>query len=497
MSYLRRLAKETVIYGGSSVLVRVLHYLLITPYLTYILANASYGVHSLYYALAALLMIIYTFRFETAFFRFGNNKEELGRSFSTASIFLLVLAVLFTALLFWQSETVAASLTSPEDARFVKWFAIIVAADALSAIPFARLRLENRPIRFAAVKTMSMVINLALVLLLIEVWPLTEDVFPGLHAYFNPDYKLDYVFLANLGASVITIILLSPYYFKMSWHFDYGLWKRMFRYALPLLIVGIAGTINLVFDRFFLKWLLPGTELENEAQVGVYTACLRIAVLMNLMTQAYNYAAEPFFFKQITALDAKEKYARTTQAFSLISSMAVLAIALNLDWIKYIIHESKWGALELVPVFLLAYFFLGLYYNFSIWYKVTDRTGIGALISIVGAIITIVLNVYLIPLIGLWGAAVATLACFSILAILTYAVGQFYYTINYKVFRISAYLLSAVAFYAIAYWSDQWGWNHIALAIFKMTLLLIYIFMWIFLERKEYAFLWSRFRRKG
>ena len=234
--------------------------------------------------------------------------------------------------------------------------------------------------------------------------------------------------------------------------------------------------------------------MENEAQVGVYTACLRIAVLMNLMTQAYNYAAEPFFFKQITALDAKEKYARTTQAFALVSSIAILAIALNIDWIKYIIHESKWGALDIVPLFLLAYFFLGLYYNFSIWYKVTDRTGIGAIISVVGAIITIVLNMYLIPSIGVWGAAIATLSCFFALAVITYGVGQFYYKIEYKVIRIFFYLLTAILFFGIGHWVDSFDWSTMAQAVVKITLLLLYIVLWVYWERKEYAFLWRRFQ---
>jgi O-antigen/teichoic acid export membrane protein len=281
----------------------------------------------------------------------------------------------------------------------------------------------------------------------------------------------------------------------MHWKFDFGLWKRMFRYAMPLLVVGVAGTINLVFDNFFLMWLLPGTEVENAAQVGIYKACMRIAILMNLITQAFNYAAEPFFFKQIAATDQKVKYARTTQAFALVSSITILAIALNIDWIKYLIAENKWGALELVPIMLLAYFFLGLQYNFAVWYKVTDRTFIGAMIAIVGAVITIVGNIWLIPLIGIWGSAIATLSCFAVVAILTYIIGQYHFKVRYKIGKIAMYLLSAIVVFGFAKIIDHAEWSLIATIIAKCTLLLLYIAAWIFAERKEYAFLLSRFTR--
>jgi O-antigen/teichoic acid export membrane protein len=493
MSYLKRLAKETAIYGGSSILARVLNYLLLSSYLTYKLENLAYGVHSIYYALAALLIIVYTFRFETAFFRFGSKKGQLERSFSTASIFLLGLALSFTLLLIWQSEPIAEVLTFREDARFVRWFALIIAADALAAIPFARLRLENRPIRFAIIKSFSVLMNILLVLFLLEIWPHWDLSGWGLPGY-HEEWILDYVFLANLGASMITIFWLSPLYVQSRWVFDMKIWKRMMRYAWPLLIVGMAGTINLVFDKMLLKWLLPYSDEENIAITGVYAACMRIAILMNLVSQAYNYAAEPFFFKEFGSLDAKEKYARTAQAFALIAAFSVLAIALNLDWIKYLISPDKWGDLALVPVALLAYFFLGMYYNFSVWYKVTDHTLIGAGIALIGAIITIGVNFLLVPIIGSWGAVLATLSCFAMISVLTYLLGQRYYPVPYPVGKMVLYILTAAAVFGLSLWVDHLSLHVYLKVSIKVCLLFLYGIGWLFAERHQYAFLWKNFR---
>ncbi len=481
MSYLKTLAKETVIYGGSSILARALQFVLLTPYLTRKLVNLDYGRHAIYYAFAAVLIILYTFRFETAFFRFGHKEKSLERSFSTGAIFLLFLSVGFTILLWINAESIAATFTLQEDARYVKWFALIITADALAALPFARLRLENRPIRFAIIKTFSMLINIIGVLLLLEVWP-SLDFLPQLQELYNAEIILDYVFLANLVASVSTLLLLSPYFLKTHWIFDFGLWKRMMAYSWPLLVVGLAGTINLVFDSFFLSWYLPGSDENNIAETGVYKACMRIAILMNLISQAYNYAAEPFFFKQIDAKDAKEKYARTAQAFAWVGCFSILAIALNLDILKYLIDDSKWGALNLVPLMLLAYFFLGMYYNFAVWYKVSDKTKYGAVIAAIGAIITLVGLRILIPIMGSWGAVLTTFCCFTVLAVLTLVWGRRHYPIPYKLTRMSHYLLSAIGLFLLSLAFENIGLHAFYLWLFRSLLLVAYVLIWIRLE---------------
>lgn len=371
--------------------------------------------------------------------------------------------------------------TLKADARYVRWFALIIAADALAALPFARLRLENRPIRFAVIKTFSMLVNIVGVILLLEVWPALHFL-PELQALYKPDIILDYVFLANLIASVATLVLLSPYFFKTDWVFDLSLWKRMLAYSWPLLIVGLAGTINLVFDSFFLSWFLPGTEEENIAITGVYKACMRIAILMNLISQAYNYAAEPFFFKQIDASDAKEKYARTAQAFAWVGCFTILAIGLHLDIIKYLIDDSKWGLLHLVPLMLLAYFFLGMYYNFAVWYKVSDRTRYGAVIASIGALITLLGLRFLIPVLGPLGAVLTTLFCFIALASLTYVWGRRFYPIPYKIRRMAHYLLSAIALYLLSIAFESIAPSASILWLFRLSLLVAYVWIWVHLE---------------
>jgi O-antigen/teichoic acid export membrane protein len=481
MSYLRTLAKETVIYGGSSILARALQYVLLTPYLTRKLVNLDYGRHAIYYALAAVLIILFTFRFETAFFRFGHKQDQIERSFSTAAIFLLALALAYTTLLWFNAEHIAGLFTLEADARYVRWFALIIAADALAALPFARLRLENRPIRFAVIKTFSMLVNILGVILLLEIWP-TINIFPEIQAAYNPSIILDYVFLANLIASVATLMLLSPYFFQTKWTFDFALWRRMLAYSWPLLIVGLAGTVNLVFDSFFLSWFLPGTEEENIAQTGVYKACMRIAILMNLISQAYNYAAEPFFFKQIEAADAKEKYARTAQAFAWVGCFSILAIGLHLEVIKHLIDESKWGMMHLVPLMLVAYLFLGMYYNFAVWYKVSDRTKYGAVIATIGAVLTILGLRFLIPVLGPLGAVLTTLVVFFVLASLTYLWGRRVYPIPYNLGRMGHYLLSAVGLYVLSIGLENANPPSVILWIFRFMLLIAYVWIWVRLE---------------
>ncbi|SRR6056297_86777 len=495
MSYLKTLAKETVIYGGSSILARALQYVLLTPYLTRKLINLDYGRHAIYYALAAVLIILFTFRFETAFFRFGHKKDQIEKSFSTASIFLLTLSLGYTILLWINAESVAGWFTLEADARYVRWFALIIAADALAALPFARLRLENRPIKFAVIKTTSMLVNIVGVIFLLEIWP-ALSMFPNIRAAYDPSAILDYVFLANLIASVATLLLLSSYFLKTHWSFDYGLWKKMLGYSWPLLVVGLAGTINLVFDSFFLSWFLPGTEEENIAQTGVYKACMRIAILMNLISQAYNYAAEPFFFKQLAAADAKEKYARTAQAFAWVGCFAILTIALHLDIIKYLIDESKWGMLHLVPLMLLAYLFLGMYYNFAVWYKVSDRTRYGAIIACFGAILTLLGLRFLIPVYGPLGAVITTLVVFFVLASLTYAWGKRFYPIPYKLSRMSHYLLSAIGLYFLSIALEKVGPPAFILGGFRIILLVAYVWVWIRLENAgpNLRLAWANFK---
>ncbi|NUN99988.1 MAG: oligosaccharide flippase family protein [Saprospiraceae bacterium] len=449
MSLLKKLAGETAIYGGATILSHLLNFIIITPYLTRVLEGKreEYGVHGLMYAFAGLLMVFLTYGMETAFFRFGRQQEDRERAFSTASISLLASTIFFTALMVVFSPDIAAQLTDRSDTVFVTYFALIMGFDVLCAIPFARLRLENRPMRFAMLKVVNVAINGVFILFFLEILPwIGKDngLVPG--AYF-PDHELHYVFVANLIASLVTIIMLLPYWKKMNWQFDRALWFKMMKYALPLVIVGASGMINQLADRFLIKSLLPGTLEENLDQLGVYNACIKIAVLMNLFTQAFKYAAEPFFFNQANRNDARHLYAQVGQAFTMVGATAFLGILLYLDYFQLLIGSDFREGLGIVPITLMAYLFLGIYYNFSTWYKLTDQTHIGAYISVGGALVTLILNFLLLPRIGYAGAAWASLACFGFMMVAGYLIGQRHYPIPYPIGRMALYILLAVGIY--------------------------------------------------
>lgn len=459
MSLLKKLAGETAIYGGATILSHLLNFIIITPYLTRILEGKrdEYGVHGLMYAFAGLLMVFLTYGMETAFFRFGRQMEDRERAYSTASISLLVSTLGFTSLMIIFSPGIAGLLTQSSDAAYVIYFALILGLDALCAIPFARMRLENRPMRFAMLKVVNVAVNGTLIVFFLEIGPIIGKGEGPLSGLYYPGHELHYVFIANLLASVVTFVMLLPWWRKVRWQFDQMLWRKMMAYALPLVIVGISGMINQLSDRFLLKELLPGDLRGNLDQLGVYNACIKIAVLMNLFTQAFKYAAEPFFFSHSERSDARQLYAQVGQSFALAGGLAFLGIMLYLDYFQFLIAGSYREGLAIVPITLLAYLFLGIYYNFSAWYKLTDQTHIGAYISVGGAVVTIVVNILLIPQIGYAGSAWAALACFGSMMAAGYLIGQRYYPIPYPIGRMAFYIALAVGIYFMSEWLSPSG----------------------------------------
>lgn len=451
---IRKLAQETVIYGGSTVLNKVLNLILVAPYLTRVFQDdqGEYGIHGLMYAFAGFLLVILTYGMETAFFRFGNEQKERAKAFSTAAISLLASTVVFVSLIILFAPSIAGFLTEPKDSAYVIYFALIIGLDTLVAIPFASLRLENRPIRFGIYKMINVLVNAAVMLFILEIVPRWLSSADGWGSWYDPDKKLHYVFLANLVASAVTFLLFLPYYRHLRGGFDQHLWKKMFRYAIPLVVVGIAGMINQLADRYFLKEWLPGDFEENKLQLGIYVGCIKIAVLMNLFTQGFKFAAEPFFFRNASRADATKIYADVGQAFTLIGSIAFLGLMLYIDIAKYIVASSFHGGLAVVPILLIAYLLLGLYYNFAIWYKLKDKTHIGAWIACGGAVITITSNYLLIPEIGLLGAAWSALFCFLSMCIACYWIGRQYYPIPYPIGRMLVYLILAILLYGISEW---------------------------------------------
>lgn len=431
-------------------------------------------------------MVLYSFRMETTFFRFGSTLDKRNDAFRTASTAVWGSTLFFTSLLLLFSNNIAEALQYPGQGHYVRWFAIILAADALVAIPFARLRLEGRAMRFASLKIINILLHLGSLLFFLELCPwLIERGYDWPKAIYAPDLGIGYLFVANLIASLVTALLLLPMYFKKVGRFDGKELRKMLRYAAPLAIAGFAGIINEVLDRNLLKWLLLGTLEERLASLGVYSACYKIAIILNLFTQAFNYAAEPFFFKQAAQKTDTKLYARVAEAYLVVGCFAFLGIVLYIDIVKYFVGAEFREGLRVVPVLLLANLCLGLYYNLSIWYKLTDKTIMGAYMAIVGALVTISANLLLIPWIGYMGAAWATLLCYASMLILSYFWGQRYYPVPYPVERLAVYAALAIGLYLLHIplrdWLGQGTW-----ALYAINLFFLWAFFALVLRWRKY-----------
>ncbi|MBK7336001.1 MAG: polysaccharide biosynthesis C-terminal domain-containing protein [Saprospirales bacterium] len=459
MSQIRKLASDTMIYGLSSILSRVLNYLLLTPYLTRVFLEGEYGEISILFTYAGILAVIFTYRMETSFFRFGSRNDDMEKAFSTGSISLLASTLIFCALVLLSLQPLSAWLNYPDHPEYILLVLGIIAMDALTALPFAKLRLEGRPLLFAGLKTAQILLNVLFIFLLLEVLPgLARSGHSWAVYLFDEDLRVGYVFWANLLASACLLLFFLPKYLRMRWVFDRPMWRQMIGYALPLVIVGLAAVVNQLISLPLLENLLPGTLEENRAQTGIFSAASKLAILMNLFTQAFNYGAEPFFFRHAASSDSREIYAQTGQAFALTGSLVFLGIMLYIDILQYFIGAHLRGGLGVVPILLIAYYFLGLYYNFSVWYKLADRTTMGALISLGGVMITLALNFWLVPIpsIGYYGAAWASLACFGFMAIASYWTGRIYFPIAYPIGRMVLYIVLALGLFGVSTLFGAW-----------------------------------------
>lgn len=480
MSLLKKLASETALYGLSSILGRLLTFVFLTPYLTRKFMPDQMGIQTDIYAWAAFLMIIFTYRLETTFFRFGSKAEDRPTAYKTASISLIASTVVLVVTLLLFAQPIATWLEYPNHANYIVYFAFILGFDALSALPFALLRLESKAMRFAVIKLFNLFIHLGAILFFLELCPiLVEQQWLSTDGWYNPDLGIGYVFLANMLASIITFILLAPHYFQkvgkttVAAIFDKELLKKMLWYAFPLVLAGFAGIINEVLDRTLLKAYLPGTLNERLTQVGIYGACYKISIFMNLFTQAFNYAAEPFFFRNADRKNAQPLYAKIAQLFALVGSLGFLAIMLYMDIVQYFVAAAYREGIVVVPILLLANLFLGLYYNAAVWFKLTNRTRFGAYIAVIGASITVLLNLILIPRIGYLGSAWATLACYVTMVGFAYYWGQKYYPIPYPVAKIFFYIGFAIAIYVLHIYTKPLLPNSLVLSLGYSTVLLL------------------------
>jgi O-antigen/teichoic acid export membrane protein len=451
MSLLKKLAGETALYGLSSIVGRLLNMVILVPLHTRLLKSTSdYGAVTDLYATSAFLMVILSYRMESAFFRFGTPAEDRTRTYSTGMWSILGSTTIIAVLLLAFAQPVADFLQYPQHPEYVRYFALILAFDCLAELPFARLRLEQRPRRFVAIRLSNIAVNLGMNLFWLVYCPwAAENGQSWVHAVWQPGLGVAYIFLSNLMASAVTLLLLLPQFRSIQLNFDRALWRRMTVYAAPLIIVSLAGIVDEMFSRAMLKYLLPGSPEENLGQVGIFGANYKLAALITLFTQAYRYAAEPFFFRHAQDKDAMRTQAEVTKWFTIAGAVGMLGILLFLDLVKYFIGSKYHSGLHVVPILLCANLLLGVYYNFSVWYRLKDRTGLGAWISIAGAGITILLNLLLIPVWGYYGAAWVTLCCYAFMSWATWYTGKKHYPVPYPLGRMALYPIVALLLWAI------------------------------------------------
>jgi O-antigen/teichoic acid export membrane protein len=385
---------------------------------------------------------------ETTFFRFASEKDRKHTVFSQASLILLCITAAWLAIVFFFQSGIAQVMDYPGYERHVVVLGLIIALDILVAVPFAAFRLEGRPVRYTVLRLLGILINIIAVIFFLEVVPYFVQQGAAWTSWYDHADRLYYVFLSNLFGSLVVFCLFIPGYLRIQWKWNGELALKMLKYALPLVIVGVAGVINQSSFITFQKYILPFSVTENLAIGGVYAAATRIAILMSLFTTAFNYAAEPFFFEQSKSEGARQTYADVAKAFAIIASLLMTGILLYLDVIQYVLGESFRSGLYILPVLLLGFLFLGLYYNVSVWYKVTDKTHLGALISACASVITIVLNILLIRSMGVAGSAWTALICYAFMVTACYFLGRKYYPVPYDLARIAV----PVAGGLIVYW---------------------------------------------
>jgi O-antigen/teichoic acid export membrane protein len=491
LSKIKKLAGQTFWYGFSNIFGRFINYLL-TPLLTGIYSSSQYGDISILFAYAAFLNIVFTYGMETAYFRFNNTYAEKD-VYNTGLFALLITTVLFTALLMLPVPAVANLMKLPGHPEYVRWVLWIVALDTLAVLPFSKLRYEGRPRKFATIKILNILVNVGLVVFFLVLCKGQHE--KGANniwaVLYNPNIDIGYVFLANLAASAITLVLLSRELFSFQPRFNTALLREMLVYTAPLIIVGFGGMINETIDRFMIVQRFSGTVEEAKSANGIYSANYKLALLIVLFIQAFRMGAEPFFFREAQSDNAQKTYARVMKFFMIACCFCFLGVVLYLDIWKHFMgirrHPEYLNGLSVVPILMLAKIFLGVYYNLSIWYKLTNHNTIGAMITIGGAAITLAVNYFLIPHWGYMACAFATLLCYGFMMVASYRLGQKHYPVPYAWKKMSAYLVICLVLFGIhqlfRMFSPGIWWTH-GFALVEMAAFALFI---VRVEKKEFS----------
>ena len=451
MNPLKRFLKDTIIYGIAAVLPRVINFLLVKVH-TDALPTNNYAENTNFYIWAALFSVLLTFGFETAFFRFYKTEEKKDALVSMSFISVFASAIVFVIIAFTFSDFFTRIFDFGGNPLQLKLLIGILALDTLAVIPFAYLRASNRPIKYASIKLINVAIIVSINLLFLKFIPefktSGKEIPVFLDTMFNRTAIVNFIFIANIVGSAISLILLLPYLFKFKWSFNTALFKKMLTYSWPIAVAGIAYVINENLDK-----ILIGKLIDKNA-MGIYAACYKLAIFMNLYIMAFRLGAEPFFFNHSDKKNAKETYAKILNYFIIIGSLVFVGIVVFIDVLKQLfINQQYWEAIIIVPIVLLANLFLGVYHNLSIWYKLTDKTRYAMLFSIIGAVITILMNVLLIPEIGFIASAWATLLAYGSMMVLSYFIGKKYYPVPYNLKKSGSYLIASIL---ISYISFQY-----------------------------------------
>jgi len=489
LASIKKLASQTVWYGASSIFARFLYYLL-TPYLTYkFRGTVDYGKMSLIYALVPFLNTLILFAFETAYFRFMQRKEYKLDVYNTLSTSLLISTLGITGTMVFFRESIAGFIGLSNHPEYVTLSAIIIGFDALSALPFAKLRHDNRPRKYAIIQIARILVNISLVYFFLTICPaiLKKNANSILHFVYNTRYSVAYVLIANAAASLFAFLALSKEWSGIKLRINKTLWTEVIIYALPLTIAGFAGMINETFDRVMLQRWSPLKGDAATFEVGIYSACYKLSILITLFVQAFRMGAEPFFFKQSTEENAARVYARVMKFFVLTICFMFLVVALYLDvWkILFIRDEKMWEGLRVVPILLFANMFLGIYYNLSIWYRLSHKTTAGAYITLIGAGITLAVNFLFIPYFSYMACAWATFLCYGSMMVISYIWGQKSYPVPYAWKKLVSYMVIVAIFYFIHHGITR-IWHNSTLNFTVATFLLLLFGLFIYrVERKE------------
>lgn len=492
MSSIKKLAGETVWYGASSIFAKFLNYML-TPYLTHkFKGTPEYGEMSLVYATISFVNIGVLFGLDTAFFRFVQRKEEERNGlYSTLLITLLSSTTLITALLILLRIPLAEAIKVANHPSYVVLSAFLIAFDALSALPFARLRNEGRPRKFAAIRISGICVNVGLTFFFLSVCPDLLRTHPNsiIALIYRPELGfVTYVLLANVIQNAFQLLLLSPLLKGFQWKFNSALWKEVMVYALPLTIVGFGGMINETFDRIMLEHRLPDANHYNTYQVGIYSGCYKLSLLITLFVQAFRMGAEPFFFRQSVEDSAQRTYARVMKFFVILVSGMFLFVMMYLDiWKYFIADHSMWVGLKIVPILLFANIFLGIYYNLSIWYKLSTNTRSGAYITLIGAGITLLVNYLFIPRFGFMASAWATFLCYGSMMVISYVWGQRVYRVPYAWKKLVAYMVIVALLYFFHHFVVGFWPNRVFSLGLGTVLLAAYALFVLRVERREFS----------